>query len=1067
MGANSLEMAETGQRAFLAPGGFGPLSGEALLRALWPPALLSLICGLGAQVNYLVFHTLAELFSVVVAFSALVVASTAMRYTRHHFVVLVSVAIGWCAGLDVLHTLAFKGMHLLPTDSANPATQLWVGARLLQAAALVIAPLLLFRPVSIAWAHLGFGSAAATLAALVLLGCFPDAYIDDEGLTTFKIHSEYLIIALLGLSAGLLWQRRSQLSPPVLHGMLIAIVTMMASEFSFTQYVSVYADANLIGHLLKIFAYWFVYLALVRNTVHEPFVRLQGEIRERERLGREREEALHDLGERIKELTCINAVSELVKQPDLPIVPMLQGVVDRLPPAFLRPALAQARIESDWGDFGTPAPADPLRRGLSQALRVDDREVGRISVWYPEDEAAGTSFLPEEATLLRNVSHQVGEAIQRLKAQERIQRLRYLYEMLSATNRSVVFSQTREELLRGLFKALTAHATFPVLFVAETGGEPPRWTLKAHHGVTPAQFPLLSRLLDAPDSPLLRELRRVSTGDVFSEPLPHPSEGGAVGDGAGDGPGLAQWRNFLREQGLTQRAILPLMCRGALRGVVALYARGLAAFDAEQLQLLNEIAGDMAFALDNLEQRELLRETSQQAQLLELRFQEVFRASPVPMMIMDLERHQIRAINDAHHAWLGYAIEDIATEDDWFRRIFPSAEVREALRTEWEAGLAQGREGQTILSPELQLRCKDGSMRTARGTMTIVGNDAIIAWTDLTEIRQNEQELRESERRFRHMVEQSLTGMYVRRDGKYIYVNPRYAELTGWAADALIGKDVLEFTDSDPANLGRIREAWAKLHDGRQQTVSYVVPCHRGDGQCIQLGLTAREITWDDGLPATIVMAGDITERRRAEERIAAYVKQLEGAMEGTLRAVSTMIDMRDPYTAGHMRRVGAIARGIAQEMGWSDERCQNLELVGLVHDIGKIAVPSEILTKPTRLSRLEMEMMKGHAQAGFDILKDVPFASPIAEIILQHHERLDGSGYPRGLKGDEILAEARVLAVADVIESMASHRPYRAAVGLEAALGELDRNRGTQYAAEVVDAAIRLIREKRFVLPN
>ncbi|WP_230371370.1 HD-GYP domain-containing protein [Paludibacterium denitrificans] len=179
------------------------------------------------------------------------------------------------------------------------------------------------------------------------------------------------------------------------------------------------------------------------------------------------------------------------------------------------------------------------------------------------------------------------------------------------------------------------------------------------------------------------------------------------------------------------------------------------------------------------------------------------------------------------------------------------------------------------------------------------------------------------------------------------------------------------------------------------------------------------------------------------------------------------MVDLRDPYTAGHERRVGLIAYAIARELGWEPERCNAMEMTGLVHDIGKIAIPAEILSKPTRLTPLEMAMVRGHAQAGYDILKDVPFAAPVAEAIRQHHERMDGSGYPQGLKGDEILPEARVLAVADVIESMAAHRPYRAALGLNTALAEIEQGKGRLYDTEVAEAALRLVREKGYQLPQ
>jgi HD-GYP domain-containing protein (c-di-GMP phosphodiesterase class II) len=194
---------------------------------------------------------------------------------------------------------------------------------------------------------------------------------------------------------------------------------------------------------------------------------------------------------------------------------------------------------------------------------------------------------------------------------------------------------------------------------------------------------------------------------------------------------------------------------------------------------------------------------------------------------------------------------------------------------------------------------------------------------------------------------------------------------------------------------------------------------------------------------------------------------RLEEAMRGTLHAVARMVDLRDPYTAGHERRVWLVAAAIARELHWSEDRCQMLELLGLVHDVGKVSVPAELLSKPTRLTHNEFELIKTHAQAGYDILKDVQFHGiAVAEIVRQHHERLDGRGYPRGLKGDEILPEARVLAVADVLESMASHRPYRPALGMDAALAELEKGKGNAFDPEVVDTAVRMVREKGYLLP-
>lgn len=177
-------------------------------------------------------------------------------------------------------------------------------------------------------------------------------------------------------------------------------------------------------------------------------------------------------------------------------------------------------------------------------------------------------------------------------------------------------------------------------------------------------------------------------------------------------------------------------------------------------------------------------------------------------------------------------------------------------------------------------------------------------------------------------------------------------------------------------------------------------------------------------------------------------------------------MEAHDPYTAGHEFRVGLIAADIAREMGWGEEKCNTLNLIGLVHDIGKMSIPSEILSKPGVLSAIEFQLVKTHAEHGYEILKDVEFPLPIAEIIREHHERMDGSGYPRGLKGEGIRLEARILAVADVLEAMASHRPYRASLGIDAAISEIETHRGDQFDPDVVDALLRLFREKSYQLP-
>lgn len=207
----------------------------------------------------------------------------------------------------------------------------------------------------------------------------------------------------------------------------------------------------------------------------------------------------------------------------------------------------------------------------------------------------------------------------------------------------------------------------------------------------------------------------------------------------------------------------------------------------------------------------------------------------------------------------------------------------------------------------------------------------------------------------------------------------------------------------------------------------------------------------------------DITERKLAEADLQSSFDKLRKTIGAAIRTIAATVEMRDPYTAGHQQRVAELARRIAREMSLESDKILGLGLAAIVHDIGKISVPTEILSKPTKLTNIEFSLIQQHSQAAYNILKDMEFPWPIAEIVYQHHERLDGAGYPRGLKGEEISLEALILAVADVVEAMSSHRPYRPGLGIDTALKEIEKNRGLLYDPAVVDACLRLFKEKGF----
>jgi PAS domain S-box-containing protein len=351
---------------------------------------------------------------------------------------------------------------------------------------------------------------------------------------------------------------------------------------------------------------------------------------------------------------------------------------------------------------------------------------------------------------------------------------------------------------------------------------------------------------------------------------------------------------------------------------------------------------------------------------------------------------------------------------------------------------------------------------SARGLLVEMASDISFALDNFARESQRkrmEEQLHAAEEKFRGLVDQAITGIFILQDGELAYLNPRGAEILGHgSADELIGTDLFRWVaEADRCDLA---ENMRRLLAGDAGSVTLEFAALRRDGIMVRVGGNAAR-AMHDGRPAIIGMLQDISEKARAEEEIRRYVGQLKTAFMSTVEVATIISEMRDPYTAGHERRVAEIAAAIGAELGLDASRQEGLQVAGHLHDIGKITVPSEILSKPGKLSMVELQLIRGHAQASYDVLKGVEFPWPVAQVALQHHERMDGSGYPQGLKGEAILLEARIMAVADVVEAMASHRPYRPGLGIEKALAEIEGGRGVLYDADVADACLRLFREK------
>ena len=433
----------------------------------------------------------------------------------------------------------------------------------------------------------------------------------------------------------------------------------------------------------------------------------------------------------------------------------------------------------------------------------------------------------------------------------------------------------------------------------------------------------------------------------------------------------------------------------------------------------------------------------------EERYRQLLNHAPAGIYEVDFLRRTFVSVNDVMCEYTGYTKEellslspfDILTAEskisfmERMTKVFSGEKVADTV--EYKIKGKNGREFWVLLNTKLVY--ENG---VPKGATAVVH--------DITERKLAEEAIRRSEEKYRLLVDNANDGVFIAQNGRIKFPNPKMMQILGYTQEELSQIRYIDLVHPD--DRGIVHQAKERRDTSSETASVYSIRVTNKSGRQIWAQISSVPIFWDER-PATLNFVRDITYQRIAEDELNQTVEKLRKVTGATVQAMAQTVEVRDPYTAGHQKRVSNIARAIATEMNLSSDMVEGICMAGNIHDIGKISVPAEILSKPGILTDLQFALIKAHPTTGYEILKGIEFPYDIARIVLQHHERLDGSGYPQGLLGDDILLEARIVAVADVVEAMSSHRPYRPALGIGKALEEISAKKGKLYDPRVVEA--------------
>jgi PAS domain S-box-containing protein len=736
------------------------------------------------------------------------------------------------------------------------------------------------------------------------------------------------------------------------------------------------------------------------------------------------------------------------------VIPLNEGVNGRV---ARRGQAELIRDVSQDPDFLEAAPE--IVSEICVPIKKNDLVLGTLSV----ESTASEPLTEADLDLVSAISHQVSVAIQNAKLYEetrkRLGELSIVYQASIAATSTLDFAEIMERIAEVLQRTLGSTLLTLLLYDEDTQ----RLRIRAGAGYPPEVVEHIQ--------PRLGE---GITGSVAlsGEPLNVP-------DVRGDA------RYVTSDETVRSELCVPLQVGDRIIGVLDVQSTRLAAFSDDDLRLASTLAGQLSLIIENarlyeetkkrLEELSTLHETSVAAtstmDLAEIferavgALQRSLGFSNLTLMLHDEDEQRLKIVaaigyppevaakvqpkvGEGITGWVASTGEPLCLPDVTKDPRYIAGDER--IRSELCVPLEVGDKIIGVLnveSPDLAAFSDDD----ARLLSTLAGQLAVII-----ENARLFESLGESEERFRGIFENVMLGLYrTTPDGRILMANPALVRMLGYPSFEELAQRDLEEKRYQPEYP---RSDFKRRIESEGQVVGLQSAWKRYDGTTLFIRESARAIRDEAG--NTLYYEGtveDITEQKRAEEDLQQSYHRLQRALEETVNALASMAEKRDPYTAGHQQGVAQLAVAIAKRMSLSQEQIEGIRVAAIVHDIGKIYVPAEILSKPGPLTDREFDMIRFHPQAGHDVLKTIEFPWPVGHIVLQHHEKMDGSGYPQGLSGEEILLEARILAVADVVVAMAAHRPWREARGIHEALQEIRQNRGVSYDPDVVDACLRV----------